>query len=400
MCALVTCFKSMGTGVRRNKKYRRALDGALAGPDRAMATRCLIRVGDLYRVSGRFTDALKCLLEARDELDEREETPSNLVELARVTGLICDVLTWLARYVEAEQWARRQLSLAEKAGDMAEIAAATANLGTVYARRTQYDEALEFYERNLELERKVGDPARLHQAESRIGNLYRLRGQFDQALEHIERQLSFARNIGNGHAEALAASNMFNILQEQGKFDEALGWLQKALAIYRRLGDRQREAASLGNLGIVFSWAKVCPGSEVGVDMSRFPSAEHLCSWAKVCPGSNESAGKRKSGATGTGNRYIRATLAEAAWAAASSRRSYLGTQFGRIAHRRGKKRAVVAVSNSIPQIIYYMLRDGTDFHDLGPHHFDERSADRITRSAKRRLEGLGWEVHLVKPAA
>ena len=140
--------------------------------------------------------------------------------------------------------------------------------------------------------------------------------------------------------------------------------------------------------------------AEIGVDMSRFPSAQHLCSWARVCPGLNESAGKRKSGSTGKGNPYIRAALAEAAWAASHSRKTYLGAQFGRLAHRRGKKRAVVAVSNSILGIVYYMLRNGTEYRDLGPDHFEEHSLERITKAAKRRLEQAGWEVHLVKRAA
>lgn len=99
--------------------------------------------------------------------------------------------------------------------------------------------------------------------------------------------------------------------------------------------------------------------AEIGVDMSRLPSAEHLCSWAKVCPGSDESAGKRRSGSTGAGNRYLRAALAEVAWGASRSRNTYFGAQFGRIAHRKGKKRTTVAVSNSILRTAHYLLRDG-----------------------------------------
>jgi transposase len=137
--------------------------------------------------------------------------------------------------------------------------------------------------------------------------------------------------------------------------------------------------------------------AEIGVDMSSFPTVAHLCSWAKVCPGSDESAGKRRSGSTGKGNRYIRAALADAAWAASHSRKTYFGAQVG---HRRGKKRAIVAVSNSILGTIYYMLRNGTEYHDLGPDHFDEHSLQRITKAAKRRLEQAGWEVHLELRAA
>ena len=139
--------------------------------------------------------------------------------------------------------------------------------------------------------------------------------------------------------------------------------------------------------------------AEVGVDMSRFPSANHLCSWAKVCPGVEESPGKRRNVSTGKGNPYIRAMLAEAAWAASHSRKTYLGEHFSRIARRRGKKRAVVAVSNTILRIAYFMLRDGTEYNELGPNYFDERAEQEVTRSSVRCLEKFGWKVTLVKAA-
>ena len=137
----------------------------------------------------------------------------------------------------------------------------------------------------------------------------------------------------------------------------------------------------------------------IGTDMSRFPSAAHLASWAKLCPGTKESAGKRQPAGTGKGNPFLRATLTESAWGATRKRDNYLRAQYYRLVPRRGKKKAIVAVAHSILVIAYYLLRDGTEYHDLGAHYFDQRTKEATTRRAVRRLEGLGYAVTLA-PAA
>jgi transposase len=139
--------------------------------------------------------------------------------------------------------------------------------------------------------------------------------------------------------------------------------------------------------------------AEIGVDMSRFPTANHLCWWAKMCPGLKESGGKRVRVGTGQGNRYLRSALAEAAWAASRTKSSYLRSQFWRIKERRGDKRAVVAVGHGILRISYYLLRDGRTYEDLGPNYFAERAREQTTKAAVRRLERLGYEV-TIKEAA
>lgn len=138
--------------------------------------------------------------------------------------------------------------------------------------------------------------------------------------------------------------------------------------------------------------------AEIGTDMERFPSAEALASWARICPGTQESAGKRGSGRTGHGNRWVRSTLIEVAWAAVRSRNTYLAAQYHRLAARRGAKRAIVAVAHSILTIIYHLLRDGSDYQDLGGNYFEQRQAQAIVQRAVRRIEKLGYQV-ILQPA-
>lgn len=135
--------------------------------------------------------------------------------------------------------------------------------------------------------------------------------------------------------------------------------------------------------------------AEIGVDMTRFPTAAHISSWAKLCPGNNESGGKRKSGQAGHGNPWLRSALVQAAWAAVATKGTYFSAQYHRIAPRRGSKRAILAVAHSILVTVYSMLRHGTTYQDLGGNYFDERSRQATIRRAAQRIERLGYKVTL-----
>jgi transposase len=135
--------------------------------------------------------------------------------------------------------------------------------------------------------------------------------------------------------------------------------------------------------------------SEIGVDMSQFPDERHLCSWAKICPGNNESAGKHKSGKTGRGNNWLKSALTQAAWVASKMKGTYLSALYHRIARRRGKKRAIVAVAHAILVAIYHILREKCPYEELGSDFFDRANVDRVKNQMVRRLESLGFCVTL-----
>lgn len=137
--------------------------------------------------------------------------------------------------------------------------------------------------------------------------------------------------------------------------------------------------------------------AEIGVDMSVFPTAEHLASWACMCPGNNITGGKRRSGKTRKGSPWLRDMLIESAWAASHTKNTDLGAQFWRLTRRIGKKKAAVAVGHSILTAAWWMIKDDVDYHDLGPDHYTRHhdNTDRRRERAIKELHAQGYRVIL-----
>jgi transposase len=176
--------------------------------------------------------------------------------------------------------------------------------------------------------------------------------------------------------------------------------LETAVAtIEARIGD------ALGPFRAAVSLLTTMPGlsettarvliAEIGTDMSRFPSVGHLISWAGLCPRLDESAGKRRSTRTRQTTPWLKPTLINAAWAATRKKDSYLRAQFLRIKSRRGAKKAILAVASSMLTAVYFMLRDGVEYHDLGAHYFEHRNKEQLAKRLLQRLRDLGVAVEV-----
>jgi transposase len=186
------------------------------------------------------------------------------------------------------------------------------------------------------------------------------------------------------------------LLEEQDRLTGKMKLLEERIAErmmpYSELIGRLCEVPGVERLTV---WTLI---AEIGVDMSRFPSAGHLASWCGLCPGNAESAGKRHSGRTSKGNRYVRRALVQAAWAAAriTRRRTFFTTFFHRVSNKAGMKKAAIAVAHKILCLFYTMIRDGSHYREQGADYFDRIHPERTKNKLIKRLINLGFDVQII----
>jgi transposase len=228
-------------------------------------------------------------------------------------------------------------------------------------------------------------------------------------LEAMARGVKDPEKLAGRKVSRLSASDEELTQSLEGRYDDHFRWLlrellgdlrhldEKLAVLDARIGELMRP-----HLGII-SRLMTIPGvdyttactllAEIGLDMSVFPDASHLASWAGLCPGNCESAGKRQSGRTRKGNRYLRRALIQSGWAAGRSKEGFLMAVFFRVAGHRGMKRAAMAVAHKILVIAYHVIRDGVEYREMGGDFFDRRNPERTARRLARRLDRIGFAV-------
>jgi transposase len=206
--------------------------------------------------------------------------------------------------------------------------------------------------------------------------------ELDEAMVRVDQEIEERMGWSEPTGEELPEAQTTGESGEEEKSDNApLTWKQAVMLLDTIPGINQRAAETIL--------------SEIGIDMTRFPSAGHLASWAGICPGNHESAGKRLSGKTRKGSSWLRRTLVEAAHGAAHKKNTYFSALYRRLATRCGKQKALLALAHTILVICYHLLARKKPYEELGENYFDERHRQHTQKRLVRQLEKLGFQVEL-----
>jgi transposase len=215
----------------------------------------------------------------------------------------------------------------------------------------------------------------------------------DLARGRLRNKLSLLKEALQGRFRPHHRFLLGQILSHLDFLDEAIEEMSKE--VEKRLDPFLQEIELLKTIpGVKQRMAEVIL-AEIGADMSHFPTHRHLASWAGLCPGNNESAGKRKSGKTRKGDRWLKRGLTESSWAVSRAKETYLSALYHRMVRRRGKKKATVAVAHAMIVIAYHILKHKLPYSELGADYFDRLNVSYIKHHFTKRLEALGYKVTL-----
>ena len=219
----------------------------------------------------------------------------------------------------------------------------------------------------------------------------------DKQIEAFDQEIAEQLGLASGPEEPDPSSSQRQTVKEKSPSPPSEEITEKASRerLWEHQQDLRQAVERLDAItGISLRTAEVVV-AEIGIQMDHFPTEEQLASWAGLCPGNKVSAGKRLSGRTTKGNRWLRTALIEAAQGAASSKGTFLGAYYRRLCQRMGRKKAIVALAHRILLIIYHVLKQDEPFRELGEQYASEKEREMTKRRALRRLEQLGYQVQL-----